>query len=151
MIYLQCVLKYLLLFMIMYSYYDKYSFPITLRQHSLTIDKIIISPSFSSPFNNINLLPQEKYVSKIFDLVSQGEQNLWISEILKLLKAINKDIKILFKMLCISNVLNKTFISSRSLKGFKSQIFAAFPSGSWWKLDNIQSEHFSTHFKLIEK
>lgn len=75
-----------------------------------------------------------------------------MSEILKLLNAINKDIKILFKILRISNVLNQTCISSRSFKGFKSQIFTAFPSGSWWKLDNIQSEHFFfTYFKLIEK
>ena len=67
---------------------------------------------------------------KIHVLVNQGESNLGISEILKLLNAINKDIKILFKILCISNVVNKTCISSRSFKGFKSQIFTAFPSGS---------------------
>jgi len=67
---------------------------------------------------------------KIHVLVNQGESSLGISEILKLLNAINKDIKILFKILCISNVVNKTCISSRSFKGFKSQIFTAFPSGS---------------------
>ena len=53
---------------------------------------------------------------KIHVLVNQGESNLGISEILKLLNAINKDIKILFKILCISNVVNKTCISSRSFK-----------------------------------